>query len=164
MRVFRLALVLLLISFCALQLSASVSTPSGPQISINAPNGSCAPVGLTFLFNADSGGGGSLCFTNNSPETYWNMEIFVESSFQGALTCDGNQWVNCSVNEFGGFPTVVFWGGKIPQGASFDIDMSGFSANGLFRGNANETAIPEPTTIALIGSGLGALVSWRRRK
>jgi hypothetical protein len=104
-----------------------------------------------------------LCFTNNSPETYFNMEIFVESPFQGALTCGGSDWVNCSVNQFGGFPTVVFWGGNIPQGASFDIDLSGFNANGLFRGNADETVIPEPATIALVGSGLAALLSRRRR-
>jgi len=163
---YRLAIVLALMALCAVPMFASAAIPADPRVIITDPAGPCTPVGLRFNFNADGSGDGTQCFTNGSGVNWFNLDILVENSFSGALSCGGNAFLQCKVGTDHGIPDILFSGGTLASGMTFQValvcDPNCFSPNGLFRAAAN---VPEPATFLLFGSGLaGSVLRQIRRK
>ena len=53
-------------------------------------------------------------------------------------------------------------GGTLNAGGAILVDQ--YNVSGLLQVNEASLVVPEPTTVALMLGGLGALVAWRRRK
>jgi hypothetical protein len=162
---FRLASVCALAFLCAVPIMGFAAAAPDPHVIINdPPPGPCTPVGFHFDFNADGSGGGTQCFINNSGVDWFNLEVMVENAFVGVLTCGGNAFTFCDVEVENGFPTVDFFGGTLPNGMTFSIDLLGFAANGLFHADANEMEPePEPATLVLLSSGLATFLFIRKK-
>lgn len=162
---YRLAIVLALAALCSVSMLGSATAPTDPRVIITDPAGPCTPVGLRFNFHADGSGDGTQCFTNGSGEDWFNLDILVENSFSGTLSCGGNAFLQCMVGTDHGIPDILFSNGILANGMTFQIalvcDPNCFSPNGLFRAAAN---VPEPATLLLLGSGLAGSVLRQIRK
>jgi hypothetical protein len=164
----------IVIAACA----AASASKLGPQIIINDPIGCVSSVGCvnltsnTFSFQVPSAGFGNLHFLNVSGATFTSL-ILTETGVAAAnIDCQADVF-SCSVVAFGsnGAKLVLTSGPGlpgIPNGNSFEILLSCVNRNcwpaGLqFSAVANA---PEPGTMALLLTGIGALVSrrkWRAR-
>ena len=157
-----------------------------PKIIIRGANGGGAPtcpsecrkVGLNFTFSVPAHGQGTLFFTNNSGKN-WTSLVLVEKGVAAAnVTCVQNVFMSCSVTTLKNGSVEILLSGVrggdnphngIPAGSSFAIGFvcahGSCWPGGLdFRGRANATtATPEPGTVALVVTGLGAIFSRRRK-
>ncbi len=159
-----------------------------PKIIIQGANGTgspvsscdgCTNVGMNFTFGVPAGGTGTLFFTNTSG-TNWTSLTLVELGHQvpaSDITCHSNLFLSCTAENLkNGNVAIVLAGVKgglntdkgILNGKSFSIAFSCVGTNcwpgGLdFGGHANTTSVPEPATIALMVTGLGAMVSRRKK-
>jgi hypothetical protein len=159
-----LAFVLVFAAVCATPVLAFAGATPDPHVIITDPPGTCTSVGLHFDFNADGMGGGVFCFTNNSGIDWFDLDVVVQNPFDlNQLTCGGNAFLFCAIEMENGFTTVDFFGGSLPNGMSFQVDLLGFTPNGAFHADANQP-MPEPTTLLLLASGLGPFVVQARRK
>jgi len=133
---------------------------------------------MFFNFKTPPSGFGTLDFTNNTDVT-WTSLTLVERGNSVPLadiSCFASTvFTNCtralSGNGPGGHPELIFSGGTgIAPGGNFQI---GFSCNpscwpgglsfGGYGNKPNGLTTPEPGTIALMVTGLGALVSRRKQ-
>lgn len=135
---------------------------------------------MNFTFGIPAGGTGTLFFTNASGVN-WTSLTLVEQGHQvpaSDITCHSNLFLSCTAKDLkNGNVAIVLSGIKsghnidqgILNGKSFSIAFScvGNSCwpGGLdFGGHANTASVPEPATIALMVTGLGAIVSRRRMR
>jgi hypothetical protein len=146
------------------------------------PSEGCTNVGLNFKFSVPAGGTGTLFFTNASGVN-WTSLTLIEKGHQvpaAAIKCSSNLFMSCTATDLkNGNVAIVLAGIKgalnpdkgILNGQSFSIAFScvksgkdkGCWPGGLdFVGHANKSTVPEPGTIALMMTGLGALVSRRK--
>ena len=164
---FSFVALLLLAALPAAPAFGTAAAPNDPRVIITDPPGPCTPVGLHFNFNADGSGEGTQCFTNNSGANWFNLDILVENTFSGILSCGGDAFLQCTVGTHGGVPDILFSGGTLANGTTFQIELvcdpNCFSRNGLFHADAN---VPEPAALLLLSSGLLASVlrQIRQRK
>lgn len=162
---FGLVAILALVALVAAPVFGTPAAPSDPRVIITDPAGPCTPVGLHFTFKANGSGDGTQCFTNNSGANWFNLDILVENTFSGILTCGGNAFLQCTVGSDGGVPDILFSDGTLANGMTFQIELvcdpNCFSPNGLFRGDAN---VPEPGSLLLLGSGLAASLLRKIRR
>ena len=138
----------------------------------------CTNVGLNFAFGVPADGTGTLFFTNASGVN-WTSLTLVEHGHEVPavdINCHSNLFISCTATDLkNGNVAIVLSGIKgslnpdkgILNGQSFSIAFScvGNSCwpGGLdFSGHANTTSVPEPGTVALMVTGLGAIVSRRR--
>jgi hypothetical protein len=154
----------------------------GGNIQVHCPPGGCTNVGLNFNFSVPAGGSGTLFFTNASGVN-WTSLVLVEKGNlvpAGAIKCNSNLFMSCTATDLkNGNVAIILAGIKggnnpdrgILNGQSFSIQFAcvktgpaqGCWTGGInFSGHANVTAVPEPGTIALMVTGLGALVSRRK--
>jgi hypothetical protein len=145
---------------------------------IKGPCPQCMGVGAKFSFTVPAGGSGTLYFTNESGIN-WNSLTLIEKGVPAAdISCHSQLFSSCTTETLknGSVEILLTNSGKanwhdkgIPNGASFAIDFScvkgscwpgGLQFNG--HGSSSATATPEPGTIALMVTGLGALVSRRK--
>ena len=182
------AWVLLLVVGSAMAFADGINDPkiiiqsaSGANIPLGSCEG-CRNVGLNFTFGVPAGGTGELFFTNASGVN-WTSLTLVEQGHQIPaidINCHSSLFMSCTATNLkNGNVAIVLSGIKggndpdnpdkgIGNGQSFSI---GFSCVGKscwpggldFGGHANTTTVPEPGTIALMVTGLGAIVSRRRR-
>jgi len=153
----RMALLLALLMTCALHLQADAipaSQPDDSRLRVNGGTQLLGPdtaVGLDFMFQADSSGGGTFTFTNASGETWFDLEILVPMPNQiSAILCGGDTFAYCSVEpgRNGYYAELIFWGGHgVLAGKDFTIELAGWTPNGTFAAFANT---PEPSTIVLL--------------
>ena len=149
--------------------------------SASIPFGSCERcknVGLNFTFGVPAGGTGKLFFTNASGVN-WTSLTLIEQGHQIPaidINCHSNLFMSCTATDLkNGNVAIVLSGIKgslnpdkgIRNGQSFSIAFSCVKNScwpgGLdFGGHANTTTVPEPGTIALMVTGLGAMVSRRK--
>jgi len=151
---------------------------SGPQ---TCPPSGCQGVGLTFSFSVPPSGSGTLFFTNKSGQN-WTSLALIEVCKNGScpvpaadIKCHSYLFQSCTSETLkDGNVEILLSGIKgsdnpdkgIRNGQSFSITFSCVGKScwpgGLqFTGHANQT-VPEPGTIALMITGLGALVSRRK--
>jgi hypothetical protein len=136
---------------------------------LGCPTNNCVPVGLSFTFNAPSAGFGLLHFINTSGVTMSSL-ILTETGVAAAnISCSANIF-SCGVVAFGQngaklVLTALGPGGGIPNGNSFEILLSCVNETcwpGGLQFTATANAVPEPGTMALMLTGLGALLTRRK--
>ena len=163
----------LLVLVVALGSAAALASPLDPRIIIRDPVGcpsnNCTPVGLSFSFNVPQGGFGLLHFINASGVTM-NSMILTETGVAAAnISCAADTF-SCAVVAFGQngaklVLTALGPTGGIPNGNSFEILLSCVNAcwpsNLQFNVTAN-AVVPEPGTMALMLTGVGAFFTRRK--
>jgi hypothetical protein len=141
----------------------------------HCPN--CMGVGMNFQFTVPEGGSGSLFFTNKSGKN-WSSLALVETGVPAAdVKCSSPLFSSCTTKTLRNGSVEILLSGVrdgaqnrdkgILNGQSFQIAFSCVKEScwpgGLtFNGHANVGTIPEPGTIALMVTGLGALISRRK--
>jgi len=178
------AVALLLIVGSALAFAGPINDPKvivkgagGGGELIKGPCPQCMGVGQNFSFKTPASGTGVLYFTNESGIN-WNSLTLIEKGVPAAdISCNSPLFSSCTTETLknGSVEILLTNAGKanwhdkgIPNGANFAIDFSckggcwpgGLTFNG--HGSASAHATPEPGTIALMVTGLGALVSRRK--
>ncbi len=154
-----------------------VSGSAGPQ---TCPPSGCQGVGVSFSFTVPPSGTGTLFFTNKSGVN-WTSLALIEVCKNGScpvpaadIKCHSYLFESCTSETLkNGNVEILLAGVKgslnpdkgIRNGQSFSISFSCVGKScwpgGLsFTGHAN--MVPEPGTIALMVTGLGALVSRRK--
>jgi hypothetical protein len=139
---------------------------------------SCVGVGANFSFSLPESGSGNLFFTNESGFS-WNSLTLVEKGVPAAdISCHSQLFSSCTTQTLKNGSVEILltnnskslWKDQgIPNGANFQISFScvkgscwpgGLQFNG--KGSNSATGTPEPATLGLMITGLGALVSRRK--
>jgi hypothetical protein len=156
--------------------AAANATSIDPTIIIRdplgCPSGNCTPVGLTFGFTVPAAGTGLLHFLNVSGVT-WHSLVLTETGVAAInITCSTDVF-SCAVVPFGQngakiVLTAINGLTGIPAGNSFEIilgcargDCPKWPAGLDFEAVAN---VPEPGTMALLLTGLGAIFARRKSR
>ena len=178
------ALVLLVVVGSAVAFADGIQDPKiivhGANGGGNSPCGShqCQDVGINFSFNIPKSGKGTLYFTNVSGKNWTSLSLIETGVPAADISCTQTLFLNCTTKTLkNGSVEILLSGIKgglnprngILNGQSFAI---GFACNpgcwpggGVITGHAG--AAPEPGTVALMVTGLGAIFSrrklWRSR-
>ena len=139
---------------------------------LGCPSNACIPItGLTFNFQVPTAGFGLLHFLNLSGVN-WSSLILTETGVAAPnVTCTSDVF-SCSIVAFGQNGAKIILtatGGAltgIPNGNSFEVILGCVNSNcwpGGLQFNAAANAVPEPATMALMLTGVAALVTRRRK-
>ena len=178
----------LMFLLAAVSLAAYGDTLQDPKIIIRGVSGAaptpavcppqgCTSVGMNFTFSVPEHGVGNLFFTNNSGQNWTSLALIEKGVPASAITCVTNLFLSCATKTLQNGSVEILLSGikgsKNPQigilnGQNFVIGFSCVSHNcwpgGLdFTARANVAAVPEPGSVALMVTGLGAIVSRRKR-
>ncbi len=153
-----------------------------PKVVVGGGSGSGAPagmgVGLNFSFSVPPSGSGTLFFTNNSGVNWTSLALIEQGHIVPAadIKCHSYLFESCTTETLkNGNVEILLAGVKgggnpdtgIRNGQNFSITFSCINkgcwpGDLSFKGNANMHVVPEPGTVALMMTGLGALVSRRK--
>ncbi len=138
---------------------------------VGCPSHACVTVtGFTFGFSVPSQGFGLLNFLNASGAT-WTSLILTETGVAAAnISCSAPNVFSCAVVAMGtnGAKIVLTATGSltgIPNGNSFEVLLGCVNENcwpGGLQVDAAANAVPEPGTVALLLTGLGAFFTRRK--
>jgi hypothetical protein len=180
--------VLLVIVASATAFGDSVTDPkiiihgvSGGTSALVCPAQGCTNVGLNFSFGVPNNktGSGQLFFTNASGRNWTSLTLIENGTVPASsISCVQSLFMSCTTKTLeNGSVAIVLSGLKgnnprngILAGQSFSIQFACLGGSDCWPGGldfaAHATAAPEPGSIALMVTGLGALVSrrkvWRR--
>lgn len=143
------------------------------------PNG-CRGVGVNFSFTIPKSGKGFLFFTNTSGKNWTSLALIESGVPANAISCTQTLFLSCTTKTLKNGSVEILLSGVrggsnprngIKNGQSFDIGFAcvGQSCwtNGGSVMSAHAGTAPEPGTVALMVTGLGAIVSrrkwWRSR-
>ncbi len=160
------------LTVCAL--AAHATSINDPRVIIKDPVGcpsnACVTItGTTFGFTVPSAGFGILHFLNASGAS-WHSLILTETGVAAAnISCSAPGVFGCTVQAFGtnGAKIILTATGVmtgIPNGNSFEVLLSCVNSS-CWPGGLQVSAaanVPEPGTIALMLTGLGALFTRRK--
>ncbi|MBZ5665830.1 MAG: PEP-CTERM sorting domain-containing protein [Acidobacteriia bacterium] len=175
------ALTLLLVLGSALAFADSMNDPKIiiHNVAGNAPQ-SCGPkgcqnVGINFSFQVPKFGKGFLFFTNASGKN-WTSLTLIESAVPAAdISCKQDVFLSCSIKTLKNGSVEILLSGVsrganphsgILAGASFDIGFACVKKScwpGGTQFTAHAGTAPEPGTVALMVTGLGAIISRRKK-
>jgi len=182
-------LVLLVVVGSAVAFGDSVKDPtiiihgvsgSAPTPLIHCPPQGCTNVGLNFSFSVPNNpiGSGQLFFTNASGKNWTSLTLIENGTVPAsAINCVQSLFLSCTTKTLAnGAVAIVLSGIKghnplngILNGQSFSIQFACVTKDGEkdcwpggLEFTAHAGAVPEPGTIALMVTGLGALVSRRK--
>jgi len=155
-----------------------------PKIIIHGVNGGdsaegcpkCVNVGLTFSFNIPKSGKGTLFFTNTSGKNWTSLALITNGKEPAEdINCVQTVFLHCSTKTLkNGSVEILLSGVKgglnprigIQNGQSFAMTFQcsgGCWVNGGSSVMGHAGTVPEPGTVALLVTGLGAIVSRRKR-
>ena len=167
---FRFAIALVIIMCAAFAHADSITDPT--IIIRDPPCGQgCTPVGLNFSFGTPADGKGVLFFNNASGLDWFSLSLAESGVDAGAITCLTDAFANCSVSTVNGLTTILLSGlgpdfAGIPAGHNFSIVFGCESGEcDPWPGDLDFTAranVPEPGTMALLFTGIGAIVARRK--
>jgi hypothetical protein len=143
------------------------------------PHG-CTGVGLNFSFSVPNSGKGTLYFTNTSGKAWTSLTLIESGVPASAVSCQQSLFLNCSTTTLTNGSVEILLSGVnstnyhannartgIGVGQSFDIRFACVGSScwpgGLqFTGHAGVATVPEPGTVALMVTGIGAMFSRRK--
>ena len=185
MKLSRLCLVILFIAVVSIAVLAdTVQDPtiiirgvsgSAPTLLKGCPAQGCTQVGMNFSFGVPESGKGTLFFTNASGQNWTSLALIEKGVPASAISCVQNLFLSCTTRTLRNGAVEIFLSGikgdnpikGILSGQSFSIGFAcsgGCWPGGLdFTAHANVAAVPEPGTMALVITGLGAIVSRRKK-
>lgn len=187
MKISRLCLLLVLSLLCTgLAFADGIRDPKiiirgvsggGFNQSKTCPPEGCTNVGMNFHFTVPESGSGTLFFTNASGKNWTSLKLIETGVPAEAISCAQSLFLSCSVQTLeNGSVEILLSGIKghnrrqgIANGASFSIGFACVKGDcwpgGLdFSGHAGAVgATPEPGTIALMVTGVGAIIARRKR-
>jgi hypothetical protein len=167
---FRFAIALV-IAMCAA--FAHADSITDPTIIIRDPpcGQGCTPVGLNFAFGTPADGTGALFFNNASGLNWFSLKLTESGVDASAITCVTDVFANCSVSTVNSLTTILLSGLNsdftgIGAGQNFSIVFGCESGEcEPWPGDLDFTAranVPEPGTMALLFTGIGAIVARRK--
>lgn len=136
----------------------------------------CTPVGVNFSFTVPKSGSGVLYFTNASGKA-WTSLALIESGVPAAdISCAQTFFLSCTTKTLKNGSVEILLSGirglnprqGIGPGQNFLIQFACVGKNSCWPGGLNFTAhagtatTPEPGTIALVMTGIGAMFSRRK--
>jgi hypothetical protein len=148
---------------------------NGGASPLHCPPEGCQNVGMNFSFQVPNSGKGFLFFTNTSGKNWTSLALIEKGVPANAISCTQTLFLSCSTKTLhDGSVEILLSGIKggqnarkgILNGQSFKIGFACLEGScwpgGLsFEGHAG--TVPEPGTVALMVTGLGAIVSRRKR-
>ena len=157
----------------AFSLAARADSVFDPTVIIRdptCPKSGCPSVGTHFSFGTPAGGVGALFFTNGSSVNFFNLLLTESGVPSNAVTCITDAFKNCQISASNGITSILLSGvggnfAGIPAGRVFDIEFK-CKGSSCWPGDLDFSAVanvPEPTTMALMATGIGALFSRRKR-
>ena len=167
---FRFAIAIV-IAMCAA--FAHADSITDPTIIIRDPpcGQGCTPVGLNFSFGTPADGTGVLFFNNASGLDWFSLSLAESGVDASAITCVTDVFANCSVSTVNSLTTILLSGLNsdfhgIGAGQNFSIVFGCESGEcDPWPGDLDFTAranVPEPGTMALLFTGIGAIVARRK--
>ena len=173
------AVLMLLAVASAMAFADTINDPQviihGAASSATCPEGGCKGVGLVFSFKIPSSGSGTLFFTNDSGQNWTSLALIEKGVPAADIKCHTSLFSICTEKTLKNGSVEIYmsvgdsenYNKGIKNGQSFGIT---FACNGggcwpgslSFGGRANGATIPEPGTLALLATGLGALISRRK--
>jgi hypothetical protein len=161
----------LVIAMCAA--FAHADSITDPTIIIRDPpcGQGCTPVGLNFAFGTPADGTGALFFNNASGLNWFSLKLTESGVDASAITCVTDVFANCSVSTVNSLTTILLSGLNsdftgIGAGQNFSIVFGCESGEcEPWPGDLDFTAranVPEPGTMALLFTGIGAIVARRK--
>lgn len=142
----------------------------------SCPQSGCTNVGMNFEFNVPKHGSGTLFFTNASGKNWTSLKLIETGVPAAAITCQQSLFLSCSIRTLeNGSVEILLSGGSrkgnnprtgIANGQSFAIGFACVDHNcwpGGLGVSAHASSAPEPGTIALMVTGVGAILSRRKR-
>jgi hypothetical protein len=139
----------------------------------------CQDVGLNFSMKIPESGKGYFYFTNASGKNWTSLALIVSGVAAESISCVQSFFMSCTTQTLKNGKVEILLSGVrhgnnprngILNGQNFFV---GFACNpncwpgGTVLGRANAGAVPEPATVALMMTGLGAMFSrrklWRNR-
>ncbi len=135
----------------------------------------CVGVGFNFSFTIPEGGSGNLFFTNASGKGWNSLALFVTGVPAADISCHSSFFASCTATTLkDGTVEILFSNGKgdnrdrgIQNGGNFQISfgcVKGTCWPGGIKvtGHGSAGTIPEPATLGLLATGLGAIFSRRK--
>ena len=141
------------------------------------PPDGCRSVGQNFSFNVPNNpkATGNLFFTNASGKNWTSLTLIEHGVPADAISCAQNLFLSCTTKTLeNGSVAIVLSGVKgaanpqvgIPAGSSFLIRFQCVNGGCWIPGQSitahGGTSVPEPGTMALLLTGLGATFSRRK--
>jgi hypothetical protein len=163
---------------------AFADSMTDPKIIIHGASGNgplncgpkgCQQVGINFTFTTPVNGKGTLFFTNASGKN-WTSLALIETGVPAAdISCTQSLFLSCTTETLKNGSVEILLSGVrhglnprsgILAGQSFSIgfacvDKSCWPGGATFTGHAGTA--PEPGTVALMVTGLGAIISRRKK-
>ena len=175
-------LVLVLVVGSALAFADGINDP---KVIVHGVNGGgfgmcgkhqCKDVGVNFNFNIPQSGKGALFFTNTSGKNWTSLALIESAVPANDVSCSQTLFLSCTVKTLKNGSVEILLSGVrgglnprkgIKNGQSFAIDFACVSGScwpgGIpVSGHAGTGTIPEPATVALMVTGLGAMFSRRK--
>lgn len=140
----------------------------------NCPPAGCKDVGVDFTFSTPKSGSGQLFFTNASGKNWTSLTLIETGEPAADISCVQTLFLNCTTKTLkNGSVEILLSGIKhglnprtgIANGQSFAIQfecVSGSCWPGGVTFTAHAGTAPEPETVALMVTGLGAIIARRK--
>ncbi|HTR26819.1 MAG TPA: PEP-CTERM sorting domain-containing protein [Terriglobales bacterium] len=135
----------------------------------------CIGVGFNFSFTIPESGSGNLFFTNQSGKSWNSLALFVTGVPASSISCHSQFFASCVTKTLkDGSVEILFSNGKtdnrdkgIPNGGNFQISFGCVKGTcwpgGItVTGHGSAGTLPEPATLALMTTGLGAIIARRK--
>jgi hypothetical protein len=141
---------------------------------LHCPPHGCQNVGVNFSFTIPKTGKGFLFFTNTSGKNWTSLTLIETGVPASAISCKQTLFLSCTTKTVGDSVEIILKGIKggqnarkgIANGQSFGIGFACVGQSCWTNGGTTMTGhagtVPEPGTVALMVTGLGAIISRRK--